>query len=219
MPAWLPGLLGAIAVLIIGGVAYLGLTVPKSVAESEPEATVRRLADAVAKRDAEAAMTYIDFDRLFEDVYRRHLASRHGVDINDPSITDLYASVPAYVRTLAKNDLKNMIKREEATIGDGEVIREDPAPGTMPDLLARLAEGRVTADGSDAARLVFGGGRQYFVLARSTSDGVWRIVGFAGFEEVAAGALPEIEKSVQDYIIKDIEAQTETARAGGREVK
>lgn len=207
-PVLLSAFFGLAVAGVFGVLFCLSLAQPRSgtVDDGGINESVRVLSEAVAKGDADTAMSYIDFEALFEDVYRRNLSARYQVDAADPSVTEMYKSVPPYVITLAKNDLKTMLKAEEIFIDENEVIREDPAEGTLPDMLRKISEGRIRAMGDGSARIEFQNYEQYFILTRSEDDGKWRVTGFSGFGGAVDEVRAQIEKTVQDRIMQDVNA-------------
>lgn len=214
-PVWMPALVGALIASALGVLAISISVLPKPgqprpfqgakadvVSGMTVEQSVAALSAAVVARDPDAMMTYIDFDALFEDVYRKNLAEKYGVDPMDAQISKFYAGLPAYVRGAAKQDFVGLFGSEERE-------DEEVPPGTLPDLLKRLSDGRLNRVGDASATLEFGGG-QSLLLARAADGSVWRINGFTTNTAILGENAEKLEQKVNDIIVEGI---AETAKA------
>jgi len=165
-------IVGAVFVLAFAAVASVHYAVRKGGTDG-PEVAVARLSGAVKAHDVDTAIGMIDFDAIFEDLWRASAARVLGVEPNDAKVTATMAT-PTVVQ--AKANLKKNLLR---AIKDPSKSAEEN--GTFYAALTELDRGTIVRTAEDKAYVSLPEDWKLY-LAKAPSNG-WMVVGYGGYEK------------------------------------
>jgi len=162
-----------------------------------PTYSLMQLRKAIAARDADAAMMYIDMDSVVDGLLRQAMAKNpqaaspqpHDMKDTKAVMQDmgqiLAQGMMAMFTPMIKEGLRTGVRQSIASGDDNSVLRKD-----------LLAEGKakpsVSRRGKDA-RVTLGDGKTVLVM-RKAPEGYWRIVGVEGAEAMFKDVLPAMRQ-------------------------
>ncbi len=186
---------GIAVVLVAGAAAYalIGRGAGKaiSLSSSGPERSVAALADALGKRDAATAMTYIDFDALLTDINRTDIAYTMHLKTDDPKVDQVLKTA------MPDNVMRSMRSGFMTSLKDPDLDKSEA--GSLLAGLMALRGAKVVRTGGATAYVELPMGRK-LMLASVADQGIWRVVGYRGYE----GDLERYQKASGEKIVKTL---------------
>lgn len=164
--------MGIILVAGAAGLGFLGRGARPSTTAG-PEQSIQALSDALARRDASAAMTYIDFEALLTDINRTDIAFTMHLKADDPKVDQvLKTAMPDSVTRTMRGGFVTSLTNTDL---------DKAEPGSLLAGLMALKGARIVRTGADTAYAELPMGRK-LMLAAVADQGIWRVVGYRGYE-------------------------------------
>lgn len=190
------GLLAAFAVGAIG--AYLlGITsaAARRAEPPGPQATIAALTGAMDRADADAVLSLIDMNAVFNHFYRHILEANLRKPVTDEELKTYAAKNAPFIPVMADAVRHGVVTKSDRDAATG---------GSLLFGLVHLAEGKIVRKDENHASVVFADGSALLFERRESG---WLVVGFDGID----AKLDEYRKSTYDAMGK---AKDKAAKAG-----